>query len=190
MAVELVFFDLKRAQTVGWSITDAIYHLGLQDEWANRTYAHRYNLFSTLTDPDKFGISTVWSYAERDHQEYKGQKLPEETFRLFAKGFTIREQINTIMEELAGGSSDIMISFSMVEPHIKFRHEGQNYDQLMRTFYENFDKKWFANLEDKNFMSQFVPTDETGLPILPSARGKVFRAGYDLNMEVPDKIID
>lgn len=194
MAIEISFLAMKRAKTVGWSVNDTVAYLKLdKNEWKDRSYAQRQNLLINLLDPEKFGHSTVWSHEDRNKYP-KDDTIYEKSIRVFVKGYTIREQLNTIMEELAGDSTDVVIPYEKVFSWSlsNLSHQGQSYQQLERTILKNLDPKWLTTTEDKNYLTGFTPRNDNDepVPFLPSTRGKVFRAGFDLDMEVPDEPID
>lgn len=179
--ITLTFLDTRKAKTVGLSLREFAIQLDL---WHDRTEAEIYNLLQNGLDTTQFQLSWVW---------YNGVK----TARVFLKGYSIREQIDTIMEKLAGdGNQDVVISFFDLLPHIKFRFEEnfvkQPEGELWWTILHNINPKWLGSLTDKNELSSHIGS-EGGLgilPNLPSAKEQVFRSEFDTNMVVPKNWID
>lgn len=192
--LELTFLDLEKVRTVGWMVNETAQYLGLlENEWKDHSYAKRQNLLVNLLDPTKYVTSIVWGVRETDAIS----KVPKQkTLRVFAKGYSIQDQINTAIEKVAGdGNDDIKITFHSLLPHIKFRHEFLGIEQseadLYQTFLTNLDPKYLKTNNDKNFLTQHIedPKFRDSLPILPSIRGDVLKAGYNLNLPVPDEPI-
>lgn len=179
--ITLSFLNTDKAKTVGLSLREFAVQLNL---WHDRTDVEINNLLQNGLDTTKYQLSWVW---------FGGDK----TARVFLKGYSIQEQLDTIMEELAGdGSQDVAISFFDLLPHVKFRFEvnfvEQKDDDLWWTILQNINPKWLGSLTDKNSLSSHIGDAELRgtLPNLPSAEGQVFRVGFDTDMVVPKTLID
>lgn len=175
--ITLTFLDDDFAKTQGWPL----HYIGLQlGIWEDRTENEVHNLLQNGLDTDKYRLSTIW---------IRGKK----TARVFAAGYSIREQIDTVMERLAGdGNEDVEITFFSLVEAVGFHTQGQTGNDIWKTILHNIDPKWFGSLQDKNKLSQFNSEEEPAsrLPLLPSAQEKMFRSGFDINMVVPKNLIE
>ena len=174
--ITLTFLDLNTAKTIGWPLRYFARQLGL---WADRTDIEIHNLLQNGLDTTKFQLSTVW---------FDGEK----TARVFATGYTIGDQLDDAMDELAGdGNDNVEIEFFKLSERVLFRLDGQHDRDFWRTITANLNPKWLGTLEDKNYLTTFNSSREAPrLPLLPSAQGKVFRAGFKTNMVVPKTLIE
>ena len=174
--ITLTFLDLESAKTIGWPLRYFARQLGL---WNNRTDIEIHNLLQNGLDTTKFQLSTVWIDSEK-------------TARVFATGHTIGDQLDAIMTELAGnGDTDVEVEFFRLADRVKFRLADQSDRDLWRTITANLNPRWLGTLEDKNYLTQYNSNQESPrLPLLPSAQGKVFRSGFDIEMIVPKTLID
>ena len=179
--ITLTFLNSEKAKKEGLSLREFAVQLGI---WSDRTDIEIHNLLQNGLDTTKYRLSDVW---------YQGVK----TARVFMKGFSISEQLDTIMEDLAGGGSqDVSISFYDLLPHIQFRFHrnfiAQNDNDLWWTILHNLNPKWLGTLADKNNLCQHIGDIHLrgSLPNLPSTESQVFRSGFDKNMIVPKNLID
>ena len=164
--ITLTFLDEKVAKTTGWPLRYAARQLGI---WSDKTNHELYRHFVHWLDQSKYRLSTVWR---------NGRKL----WRIFLVGYTINEQITTAVNELAGdGDDDVAIDYRRVLDLVHFRFKGQTDDDFRRTFYHNMSVSLLPESNDHNYWTKFLTDDIDGIathpPALPSAHGKVFKAG-------------
>ena len=175
--ITLTFLDIGTARTTGWPLRYVARQLGL---WDNRTDIEIHNLLQNGLDPAKFRLSHIWIDGRR-------------TAHVYQTGYSIREQISTAMEELAGdGDDDIEIRFFDLVKRLKFKLEEQTSRDFWRTITHNLDPKWLDSLQDKSYLTNYVAgrDDHARLPLLPSAPNKLFRSGFDTNMNVPKTLVE
>ena len=175
--ITLTFLDDDLAKTEGWPL----HYVGLQlGIWQTRTEAEVHNLLQNGLDTGNYQLSPVW---------IDGRK----TARVHLAGYSIREQLDTVMEKLSGsGSEDAEVTFFSVLKEIGFKAQGQTDVDIWKTVLHNIDPRWLGSLQDKNQLSQFNSETEptSRLPLLPSAQEKMFRSGFDINMVVPKNLIE
>lgn len=191
MANRVSFLDLTKAKTTGWSPAEFAYNLNL---WGDKSKAQLHNLIIHGLDKTKYETSVVWSFIllppdfSPFHKVHK-QKM----IRIFLKGYTIRDQINTIIEEIIGDRDDVVVSFAEIFKLAKerFMIPDQHGNDLIRTILYNLDPKWIPALEDKNFHTSHIEKDDLHgeLPLLPSTHNEVFKAGFEPDTVVGDEII-
>ena len=191
MANRISFLDLEKAKTIGWSLRDFARFIGL---WEDKTEAQLHNLIVHWLDKTKYETSVVWYYTlfppefNPFHKVYHTKMI-----RIYLKGYSIRDQLNTIIEEVIGDGDDVVVSFTEILKLAKerFMIPGQKEEDFIRTALYNLDPKWIATLEDKNYHTSHIENDSLHgmLPLLPSVRGEVLKAGFDPDTEVPDEII-
>lgn len=191
MANEVTFLDLTKAKTIGWSPAEFALELNL---WDDKSRAQLHNLITIGLDKTKFQTSVLWSYILRPplfspfHKSH-GHKM----IRIFLKGFTITDQIDSIIREIIGDQDDVKVPFLDIYKRAKekFMIDGQHEEDFIQTIKYNLNPTWLKSVEDKNFYTAFIENERLHgkLPILPSVQDEVFKAGFDVNMEVLDEII-
>jgi len=143
--------------------------------WRRQTDEERLEKFKQWVDKTKYDLSVLWINGEKEHRVYK-------------KGFTIRDQIDTLIEEIAGdGNDDTEIDFRQIIDHknLKFKDPYQTARDHRRTFRHNLNSKWLKT-EDTNIWSQTLASDLAGTNkedveylILPSFKDGIYKAGFD-----------
>ena len=171
--ITLTFLDEKVARTSGWPLRYAARQLGI---WPDKTNHELYRYFVHWLDQSKYRLSTVWR---------NGRKL----WRIFLVGYTPNEQITTAVNKLAGdGNDDVVIDYRRVLDRVQFRFKGQTDDDFRRTFYHNMSSSLLPESGDHNYWTKFLTDDIDGIathpPTIPSAHGKVFKAGFDADTEI------
>ena len=149
--------------------------------WQDKSEEKRLELFIRWVDKSKYDTSYVWY----------GRKKWKLIFRV---GYTISDQINSIMNELAGeGENDVMISlyevFSRMKSNYPYSVSGTGErNGLWRTIFHNLDTKWLPTNEDQTYWTQYLAKDNEDStysnfiwPSLPSAQSRIYKAGFDPN---------
>lgn len=169
------------AKTRGVGVDYFTTELGI---WTDKTEAERLELFSRWVDKNKYDTSYVW---------YKGRRIK----LVFRKGYTVSNQIDEIMEDIAGdGNDDVVISFHEVLhrfaskwPHYDVYELHQRND-LLRTIFHNLNTKWLPTNEDQTYWTQYLAKDNEDptysnftWPTLPSVQSRIFKAGFDPNAD-------
>ena len=113
----------------------------------------------------------------------------QKTWRLFLAGYSINNQITTVINKLAGdGDDDVAIDYRSILALVNFRNENQDDDDFRRTFYHNMSSSLLPESADHNYWTKFLTDDIDGIathpPTIPSAHGKVFKAGFDADTEI------
>lgn len=166
--ITLTMLDQKVAKTTGWSLHYAADMLGVRRD---RNEQELREFFILWLDRNKFDIAPVW-------------KRGEKQYRVFKKGHTPHEQINTAVAKLAGsGNEDVEIDIRDVLKEVKFADRYDYGNDAYRTFYHNMSVSLLPELADHNYWTQFLTEDNEGTaihpPVVPSSHGKVFKAGFD-----------
>ena len=123
--IAVTFLDQESAETVGWPLQYAAIQLGV---WQGKTEEELYPLFDRWLNRNTYDLCAVWE---------KGKK----TYRIFRRGFTISNQIDTAMVVTAScGHTEV--DFRKVLEHVKFRQRGVSESDIWRTFCYNMRKNW------------------------------------------------
>ena len=151
--------------------------------WTDKTEEERLELFVRWVDKNKYDTSYVW-------HERRRMKL------VFRRGYTISNQIDKIMEDIAGdGNDNVVVSFhevfSRMESnwHYDFTEE-QRRNGLWRTIFHNLNTKWLPTNEDQTYWTQYLAKDNEDptyssftWPLLPSVQSRIYKGGFDPNAE-------
>ena len=175
--VTVNLFDDKRAKTTGIPIEVVARELRLWPAILNRPEELRRKFVHWL-DRAKYDLATVWEW------EYK-------TYRVFKHGYLIQDQIETIINRLAGdGNEDVTIGIVEIAHELDLGTNVQG-GSLFRTIYHNIKSSRLPTLADTNYWTGYLTADnerhEAGLtdetdrtaPILPSVYGRIFKSNFD-----------
>ena len=169
------------AKTQGLSVNAFTTDLGI---WEGKSEEELLELFTRWADRNKYQTAYVWDKRKR-------WKL------IFRTGYTISDQIDSIMEEIAGeGNDDVTVSFHEVLfrmkpkwPHHDFNEEQQR-NGLWRTIFHNLNTKWLPTNADQTYWTQYLAKDNEDptylnftWPLLPSVRSRIYKAGFDPDAE-------
>ena len=176
--IKLTMIADKIAKTTGLGIAEFTTSLGIWDDRLSDDELHR--RFTHWHDRNKYSVAPIW----RQNKKYR---------LIFKNGHTPTDQINAAIEKVAGdGSGNVRVDFREALQHVKFTVYDQTDTDLRRTFFHNLDTKWLPTNEDSTYWTQYLAKDNEdpsyssfALPILPSVRADIFRAGFD-----PDAPID
>ena len=166
--ITLTMLDQKAAKTTGWPLHYAADMLGVRRDRDDREL---HEFFTLWLDKNKYDMSPVWRHRKKE-------------YRIFKKGHTPHEQINTAIAEIAGNSNDdVEIDYREVVKRVKFV-ERHSYDaDILRTFFHNMSVSWLPENTDHNYWTQYLSedTDPSYLPtpVVPSSHSKVFKAGFN-----------
>ena len=173
--ITISFFDRLLVRRTGLPLTEAATQLGI---WKNKTESELKKYFTHWLDINKFRLSAVWT------NRTKG-------WRLFEAGYSITEQLDTAINKLASETTeDISLDWHHVMAVTQFFREAklQTQDSYL-TFYSNIRSSWLPTLADTNYWTTLLAdpkfNERTAPPILPSALGTVFKAGFNADTVLP-----
>lgn len=159
--------DLKAAETVGVELIDAAMQLGVWEKYWDSVKIEEE--FVKWLDHTKYRLSTIVT---------KRSKFR----RLYKTGYTIKDQINRIITELAGeGNADAVISVKEIAKQLDLGPDIKGED-LIRTIYHNLDSNRLP-ANESNYWTQFLSKDavaETHLPpAFESEYPKIFKSRFN-----------
>ena len=163
------------ARTQGLHVSAFTTELGI---WKGESEEELLERFIRWADISKYRTAHVW-------KEKKRSRL------IFRTGYTILDQLNSIIEELAGdGEDDAIISFHEVFGRVKFRSLEQSDEDVQRTVFHNIDTKWLPTTEDQNYWTQYLSEDNSDpsyqyfkWPLLPSVQSRIFKPRFNPNTD-------
>ena len=170
----------RETKTRGLGIDSFTVDLGI---WTDKTEEERLELFVRWVDKNKYDTSYVW-------HERRRMKL------VFRRGYTISNQIDKIMEDIAGdGNDNVVVSFHEVFSRMESNWhydfiEAQRRNGLWRTIFHNLNTKWLPTNEDQTYWTQYLAKDNEDptyrnftWPLLPSVQSRIYKAGFDPNAD-------
>ena len=161
--VTVTFLDQHSAETIGWPLRYAADRLGV---WQDKTEEELFPLFNRWLNRSMYGLSVIWKRGKKD-------------YRIFKRGFTISDQIDTAVALIASRGR-IEIDFHEILEHVKFKQICASEDDVQRTFYHNMRDNWLSSDADRDYWTQFLSADTLVYPpVLPSSRSNALKSGFD-----------
>lgn len=167
-------FDFRDAETVGVDLIDAAIQLGLWDKHLDSVTLEE--KFVLWLNRDNYRLSTI----HLRHGKIR---------RIYKKGYTIKDQINTIITTLAGeGNEDFKVTAKEIAKHLDLGPVVKGED-LHRTIYHNID---FERLPagSTNYWTQYLSRDSVAKsywpPALSSEDHNIFKSRFNRETDGQD----